>query len=69
MVEEKRLLILAVMIFVLICMLSGLVVFGYMSFSQTYTPPPSYGYMNGTVYYSDGKTPLVINDTSTSIPY
>ena len=62
--KEKRILIISLMIFVLICMLSSLVVFGQMSFSQIYTPPPAYGFINGTVYYKDGVTPLVINDTS-----
>jgi hypothetical protein len=64
MADEKRILIIALMIFVLICLLFGLVVFGQMSPSHTYTPPPAYGYVNGTVYYKDGVTPLVVNDTN-----
>jgi hypothetical protein len=64
MAKEKQILIIAVMIFVLICMLFGLVVFGQMSSSHTYIPPPAYGYVTGTVFYHDGITPLVINDTN-----
>jgi hypothetical protein len=64
MAEEKQILIISLMIVVLICMLSGLVVFGQMSSSQTYTPPPAYGYVTGTIFYKDGVTPLVINDTN-----
>jgi hypothetical protein len=54
MAEEKQILIITVMIFVLMCMLSGLVVFGQMSYSQTYTPP-AYGDVNGTVYPRFGR--------------
>lgn len=52
------------MVLVLIFLLfTGLVAFGHMSLSHTYTPPV-HGYVNGTIFYSDGETPLVLNDAT-----
>jgi len=61
--KDKQITIIVTMVIVLVCLLSGLVAFGHMSYSQTYTPPPAYGYVNGTVFYKDGVTPLIVNDT------
>jgi len=70
--EEKQILIIALLIYALICLLFfGLVAFGYVSVpaggqtnNNNTSNPSTVENVTGTVFYNDGTTPFVLDDTS-----